>query len=171
MHVVDVAVKGAVRKAGEAQGSWRCNHTRDVVAATMQTIQFGRTYLGGETTHVMSLLPWRVFGCLPLSLLKTSQGHPMVVYPSNNGLSQMPTMHKQTVCEITSLTGVAAVVHLYAFPAVPYKYGERCGGQQSLTHEDLTNLEIIEDFAMNDIGSFGCCKAPQKNLISVCKLY
>ncbi|GKB44244.1 hypothetical protein Tco_0889186, partial [Tanacetum coccineum] len=27
------------------------------------------------------------------------------------------------------------------------------GGQQSLTHEDLENLEIIEDFAMNDIGT------------------
>ncbi|GJZ91942.1 LAZ1 homolog 1-like protein isoform X1 [Tanacetum coccineum] len=26
------------------------------------------------------------------------------------------------------------------------------GGQQSLIHENLANLEIIEDFAMNDIG-------------------
>nr|GEX56875.1 dynamin-related protein 5A [Tanacetum cinerariifolium] len=46
-----------------AHGSWRGNHTRDVVATTVRVIQFGHTYLGGETTYVMSLQPWCVFGC------------------------------------------------------------------------------------------------------------
>nr|GEV82877.1 reverse transcriptase domain-containing protein [Tanacetum cinerariifolium] len=41
----------------EAHGSWRGNHTRDVVAATVRIIQFGHTYIGGATTYVMSLKP------------------------------------------------------------------------------------------------------------------
>nr|GEY19960.1 dynamin-related protein 5A [Tanacetum cinerariifolium] len=38
------------------RGSWRGNHTHDVVAATVRIIQFGHTYLGWETTYVMSLI-------------------------------------------------------------------------------------------------------------------
>lgn len=45
--------------------------------------------------------------------------------------------HFESCTELTKQMGVAAVVHLYVFPAVPYKRGERC----------VRNVAVLADYA------------------------